>query len=448
MNNFDTTIDKYVEKNIERYIDEVVRLCSQPSVSSTGEGVVDCANLVGELLSEHGIENTIFKTDGNPIIVGRVQGTGDKTLLFYNHYDVQPPEPLDLWLSPPFEPRVTDDAIYARGAKDDKGEFVSRLAAYDAILDTYEELPCNLVFLLEGEEESGSPNIAKFVREHEDLLKANGAVWEEGKLEYGDQPSLLLGVRGVLYIELLVNKMKIDAHSGYAHILPNAAWHLNRALTLLKDDEDNILIPGFYDNVRQPTNEELNAFDAWPDLETDLRTQFGIDKFINGVSGNQLRYAVFNPTCNIAGFGSGYQGPGTKTIIPAKAKAKVDFRLVPDQDPEDILGKLRKFLDVNGFEDVEINVLGKMWPFTTPMDDPLVRLTSEAGFEVYGKQTLIGPLSGGSSPAYAVGGFMDIPVVNPGIGYWDNRSHAPNEHIRIKDFINGTKQIARIISRF
>jgi len=448
MKNLDMLVDDYIENNIDKYIKEIVRLCSQPSISSTGEGVKKCANLIAEILGDHCIDNEVYKTEGNPIVVGKVQGASNRTLLFYNHYDVQPPDPLELWLSPPFEPRVTDDAIYARGSKDDKGEFISRLAAYDAVIDTYDELPCNVVFLLEGEEESGSPNIAKFVKNHADLLRADGAIWEEGKVEIGDFPSLLLGVRGVLYIELIVKKMKIDAHSGYAHILPNAAWHLNHALSLIKDSDNNILIPGFYDYVKKPTAEELRAFELWPDFESDLKEQFGVDKFIQDLSGTGLRHAVFNPTCNIAGFGSGYQGPGTKTVIPAVAKAKVDFRLVPDQDPEDILNKLRRFFDKEGFSDIEINVLGKMWPFKTPMDDPFVKLTADAGHEVYGKQTLIGPLTGGSSPEYAVGGFMDIPVVNPGIGYWDNRSHAPNEHIRIKDFVNGTKQIARILSRF
>ena len=188
--------------------------------------------------------------------------------------------------------------------------------------------------------------------------------------------------------------------------------------------------------------------DPIPDIKTALSDTFGIDRFLRGKKGNDLRKAVFEPTCNIAGFGSGYQGPGTKTVIPAKAMAKIDFRLVPNQDPEDIYTRLRSYLDQNGLEDIQIQVLGKMWPFTTPMDDPFVQLTAALAQEVYGKETLIGPITGGSSPIYAVGGPLDIPVVNPGIGYWDNRAHAPNEHIRIQDFLNGSRHIARILARF
>ncbi len=448
MYSYSGRIDEYLKANLNRYINEIVRICSQPSISSTGEGVRSCASLVGNILQEHGIEFQVFETSGNPIIVGRARGKSARTLLFYNHYDVQPPEPLDQWNTPPFEPFVSQDAIYARGAKDDKGEFVSRLAAFDAILNSYGYLPCNVTFLVEGEEESGSPQIAEFVRGHQDLLKADGAIWEEGGVEVGEQPSLLLGARGVLYLEMKVELMKTDAHSGYAHALPNAAWHLHHALCSLKDRNERILIPGFYDQVRKPTERELKAFDLWPDIEPVWRGRFGVQEFLRGEKGNGLRRAVFEPTCNIAGFGSGYQGPGTKTIIPAKAMAKVDFRLVPEQDPEDIFAKLCEHLDRNEFKDIHLQVLGKMWPFTTPMDDPFVQMTAKAGYDVYGKELLIGPISGGSSPIYAIGGPLGIPVVNPGIGYWDNRSHAPNEHIRIKDFLNGSRQIARIIAAF
>lgn len=441
-------IDQYLQDNLQRYLQEVVRLCAQPSVSSTGLGVRVCAELVCQMLREHGVEAELFQTPGFPIVVGRATGKSDRTLLFYNHYDVQPPEPLELWDNPPFEPAITSEALFARGAKDDKGEFVSRLAALDAVRNTFGELPCNVIFLLEGEEENGSPHIAQFVLDHQDLLKADGSIWEEGNIEQGEQPALLLGVRGVLYVELTVEALAIDAHSGNAHVLPNAAWRMVHAISILKDLNERVLIPGFYDRVRKFSRAELQAFDAWPNIEPALRETFGIDRFLGGKSGNDLRKAVFQPTCNIAGFSSGYQGPGTKTVIPARAMAKIDFRLVPDQDPEDIYTRLRAYLDQNGFEDIKIQVLGKMWPFTTPMDDPFVHLTAELGRDVYGQETLIGPITGGSSPIYAVGGPLGIPVVNPGIGYWDNRAHAPNEHIRLQDFLNGARHIARILLRF
>jgi acetylornithine deacetylase/succinyl-diaminopimelate desuccinylase-like protein len=448
MDSLSIRMDEFINARMPKYIEEIARLCAQPSISSTGEGIRACASLIGDIFREHGIEFRIFETPGNPIIIGTARGKSSRTLLFYNHYDVQPAEPIELWNTPPFQPCVKQDAIYARGAKDDKGEFVARLAAVDAVLHTCDNLPCNITFLVDGEEESGSPNIAEFVRLHRSLLKADGAIWEEGGVEVGEKPSLLLGARGVLYVEMSVELMKSDAHSGYAHALPNAAWYLQNALSNIKDRNERILIPGFYDQVREPTERELCAFDSWPNIEPILREQFGVEDFLRGEKGNGLRRAVFKPTCNIAGFRSGYQGPGTKTIIPATAMAKVDFRLVPDQDPEDILAKLRDHLDRNGYKEVHLQVLGKMWPFMTPMDDPLVKLASKASVDVYGMEPLIGPIMGGSSPIYAVGYQLGIPVINPGIGYWDNRNHAPNEHIRIKDFLKGSQHIARIIHAF
>lgn len=438
-------IDRFIVQNLDRYLDEIKRLCSQPSVSATGEGVFECADLVVEILNAHGLEGRKFDTAGYPIVIGKSRSNSKKNLLFYNHYDVQPVEPLDLWESDPFTPVVKDGCLFARGARDDKGEFISRLAAIDAVTHVLGHNACDFTFLLEGEEECGSPHLSAFVHDHTDLLQAEGAFWEEGTVEAGDQPVLSLGVRGILYLELCVQTMSHDAHSGYANALPNAAWRLHDALQSIRSNDGSILIPHFYDDVKAPTAADLQLFDRWPDLTPELQKQTGVQKFNKGISGNDLRKLVFEPTCNLSGFGSGYQGAGTKTIVPAMAKAKLDFRLVPDQDPEDICNKLRSHLDRSGFDDVKINVLGKMWPWRTPIDAPLVQLAIRTGNEVYSKEVLVGPIANWSSPMYAVAGPLNMPVINPGIGYWDNRSHAPNEHIRINDFINGTRHIARII---
>lgn len=438
-------IDHFLQQNLNQYLDEIKRLCSQPSISATGEGVPACADLVVQVLKEHGIEGTKYETAGFPIIVGKTTGKDDHRLLFYNHYDVQPPEPLELWDSDPFTPVIKDGCLFARGARDDKGEFVSRLAAIDAITHVMGRNFCGYTFLLEGEEECGSPHLAAFVREHLDLLRAEGAFWEEGTVEIGNQPILSLGVRGILYLELSVQTMSHDAHSGHANALPNAAWRLHDALQSIRSNDGSILIPHFYDDVKAPTASDLQLFDRWPDLTPQLRQQTGVQQFNKNLSGNDLRKLVFEPTCNLSGFGSGYQGAGTKTIVPATAKAKLDFRLVPDQDPEDIYNKLRNHLDRSGYSDVRIDILGKMWPWKTPVDAPLVQLAIRAGYEVYSREVLIGPLANWSSPMYAVAGPLNMPVINPGIGYWNNCSHAPNEHIRIQDFLNGARHIARII---
>jgi acetylornithine deacetylase/succinyl-diaminopimelate desuccinylase-like protein len=216
----------------------------------------------------------------------------------------------------------------------------------------------------------------------------------------------------------------------------------------LKDQQEHILVPGWYEHALPPSTKDLELFEKLPDREAWLRQQMEIKSFVNDLHGKDLMKAVFNPTCNIDGITAGYQGEGMKTVIPAKASAKVDFRLVPEQDPDDLFTKLRLHLDRQGFEDIHLERMGAMWPYKAPADDHLVILTSNTGEEVYGKSALLDPLVGGSSPAYAFAKPLDISVVDAGIGYWDNRAHAPDEHIRIEDFFNGARHLARLLDGF
>lgn len=451
MNEQNAVIDRFLSDHLDDYIQETMRLCAQPSVSASGQGVRQCSQLVAEMLSRRGLEVQSFETPGHPIIVARAGGASPRRLLFYNHYDVQPAEPLELWTSPPFEPEIRDGKVYARGVADDKGEFVARLAALDAVRAAHGgELPCGVTFVVEGEEEVSSPHIAPFVLEHLDLLAADGSLWEGGGVDPDDRPGQVLGFRGIIACELFVETMSRDAHSGGAHILPSAAWRLLRALAGLKDENERILIPGFYDRVLPPSQADLDLIAQQPDFEDHYRKTFGIRQFVNNRSGQELLTSVFEPTCNIQGITTGWQGPGTKTIVPAQASAKLDFRLVPDQNPEEILELLRAHLNAQGFDDVRIKAHGMMWPFKASEDDPLVRLTHSTAEEVYGmapKPPV--PLGGGSSPAYAFSGPLgNIPVVHAGVGYPHANGHAPDENIRIADFLNGARHIARLLNGF
>lgn len=442
-------IDSFLSAGLDGYIAETTRLCAQPSISAQGIGLTECADLVAGLLAQRGFTVRLVPTAGAPVVVGRLQGRSPRTLLFYNHYDVQPPEPLELWTSPPFGPVVRDGALYARGAKDDKGEFVARLAAVDAVRAAHGGIPpCGVLFVVEGQEEIGSPHIARFVQEHKDLLACHGAVWEEGGTDAEGRPQVSLGRRGILEVELSVETMRVDAHSGQADVLPSAAWRMLRALACLKGPDERIRIPGFYDAVLPPSPGDIAMLDALPDYEPHLRATYGVKEFVLGRSGRALNRAVFEPTCNIQGLNSGYQGPGAKTIIPARATAKLDFRLLPDQDPDDILARLRSHLDAEGFADVEVIWIGAMWPSRVPADDPLVALTARTGEEVYGLPSLLLPLGGGSSPFYAFARPLGIPVVTAGVGYGRNRTHAPDEHVRLGDFLNAARHIARILEGF
>lgn len=220
-------IDSFLLEKLDEYIDLTARLCAQPSISARGEGVRECSVLVADILRERGFDTQVFETDGEPIIVARKKGKSDRTLLFYNHYDVQPPEPLELWTTPPFEPTIRDGAFYARGAKDDKGEFICRLAAVEAVQEANGgELPCNVTFLVEGQEEIGSPHIKQFVDEHLELVRCDAAIWEEGGVDNNDRPSTSLGARGMLGVELSVETANRDTHSGGGHVVPSSTWRL------------------------------------------------------------------------------------------------------------------------------------------------------------------------------------------------------------------------------
>jgi acetylornithine deacetylase/succinyl-diaminopimelate desuccinylase-like protein len=443
------SVDRYIEEHMDGWLAELSDLCAVPSVSARHEGIDDCAGLVAELLRRRGFDARVEPTGGHPVVLAHVAGANrDRTMLLYNHYDVQPPEPLELWVSPPFAAQVRDGRLYARGAKDDKGELVARLAAIDALCAVDGQLPCRLTWLVEGEEEVGSNSLPEFVRRHAGELAVDGAIWEEGGIDHEGRPMVTLGARGLLYVDLRVRTLSRDGHSGGANLLPNAAWRLVWALSTLKDANERVLIPGFYDAVRGISPRQQDLLDVLPSHEESYRASFGLERLLLDRTGAAVTAAPFDPTCNIAGLTSGYQGPGSKTIVPAAASAKVDFRLVPDQDPDDVCRKLRGHLDAGGFADVEIEVLGPERPGIVDPDAPLVRLCAETAEEVYGKPALITPLTGGTDPRYL---FTErgVPVVAPGVGYGSsNLAHSPNENVRLVDLRDAARHLARLLVRF
>ncbi len=443
--------DAFIEQHLDDPLEELKRLCAVPSVAAQNRGLGECAALLEEMLGRRGFETRVMDVPAAPPAVYAFhKGRSDRTLIFYNHYDVQPAEPLDLWESSPFEGVVRDGAFYARGASDDKGHIVSRLAALDALLATEGDLPCNVKFLIEGGEEISSPGIPSFVEQHQDLLAADACIWEFGGVDYEGRPGIVLGMRGICYVELRVRTASRDAHSGLGgSIFPNAAWRLVWALATLKGPDERVLIPGYYDKVRPPSEKDLELLAELPDQEDKMRTTYDLKGYLNGLTGLELRRAaVFEPTCTICGLTSGYQLEGSKTVLPAYASAKVDFRLVPDQSPEEVVTNLRKHLDDQGFEDVEVVFLGGEHPARVSPDDPFVALTARTAEEVYGKPPAIAPMIGGSGPIHPFVDSLGVPVSNAGVGYPGGQAHAPNEHIRLHDFLLGTRHTVRILSEF
>lgn len=440
-------LDQYVEQHVQQSMQELARLCNQPSISSQGLGMQECAALVAELLRSRGMAAQVMETAGYPVVVGEY-GTGERTLLLYNHYDVQPPEPLDQWESPPFAAVQRDGKFFARGAEDDKGELVSRLAAFDAVRAVYGDLPYRVVFLIEGEEEVGSPSLNDFVRTHKDRLAADACVWEGNITDDEGRFHLELGCRGMVDVELRVPTIKEDAHSGVYSYLPNAAWRLVWALGTLKDQQERILIPGFYDDVRPPTTRQRELLAALPSQEEQEKTRHGITRLAGDLSGQALKEAVFLPTCTINGLWSGYQGEGSKAIIPATASCKLDFRLVPEQDPQQVVRQLRAHLDAQGFQDIELLVRPGTRAAMTDPDDPFVQLAVQAARAVYGKEPVVSPISGGSGPYDIVQEHLHPPIVDVGVAHPGCLVHAPNEHIRLDYWVLGTRHMARIFAGF
>lgn len=452
MDEKDVRIDQYLDAHLDGSLAELAALCAQPSVSAQNLGIEDCANLVAEMLKKRGFATEVLPTGGAPVVFGERKGKSDKTLLFYNHYDVQPGEPLELWESPPFQPEIRDGVMYARGVVDDKGHFTSRLFAVDALLNANEgELPCTVKFVLEGEEETSSLHLHDFVVNNKERLAADACVWEYGGVDHLDQPTQSLGLRGICYVELSVEIANQDVHSGLGgSIFPNAAWRLVWALNTLKDENERILIPGFYDDIVPPSDRDLALLDQLPDPADQYRAQYGLKGFLKGLTGGVALKAaqVFEPTCTICGLTSGYQGPGSKTVLPAKASAKIDFRLVPNQRPEKVLQQLRAHLDQHGFDDIQIEFMGGDTPARTDPDDDFVKLAVETAEEVYQKAVQIEPMSGGSGPSSIFMEHLNLPVISAGVAHPGAQMHAPNENMRVDLYLLGAKHIARLIKRF
>lgn len=446
-----TDLDTYLEGHLDESIAELSRLVAQPSVGAQNWGLVECAELVASMLRQRGFSTQVMPTGGAPAVYAERAGRSPKTLLIYNHYDVQPPEPLELWDSPPFQPELRDGKLYGRGVSDDKGQLVSRLFAIDALLATLGELPCRVKFIIEGEEETSSAHLHDFVERNQQLLKADACLWEFGGVDHREMPMQYLGLRGICYVELSVETAGTDAHSGLGgSIFPNAAWRLVWALNSLKGPDERIRIPGFYDSVKPPSARDRQLIAALPEVADEYKQRYKIDHFLKGLTGGpELQIAeVFEPTCTICGLTSGYQGPGSKTVLPARASAKVDFRLVPDQLPDQVLQQLRRHLDAEGFSDIQISDLGGDIPARTDPDDPVVALMARTAEPVYGAPMQLVPMVGGSGPSYPFIEFLKVPVITAGAGYPGTLAHAPNENLRLDLYLKHARHMVRFLDEF
>ena len=447
----DVRFEKYVADNVDGFAQDIIKLASQPSVSARNEGVEECSVLVEKMLKETGATTRVLRMDGvAPLIYGEIRSKkSPKTVLFYNHYDVQPEEPLELWKSPPFKPEIRDGKIYGRGVSDDKGELVSRLKIVESYLNTEGELPCSVKFCFEGEEETGSVHLAQYVEKNSELFKADAVFWEYGTLDLEGNPMVTLGVKGMIYVEFVARSLSQDAHSSYAAALPSAPWKLVRLLNILKDKDERILVPGWYDDVETLGEDELKVLDEMPFDGEGFKKAYGAKEFLGGMTTDQAKKAlVQRPTGNIAGIWAGYTGTGSKTVLPKEAHAKMDFRLVPDQDPDDLLKKLKKYMDDNGFGDVEI-LLDSMEPAArTSYKDPFAQAAIGAAEKVYRRKPVVELGSPGTGPLYLFTRRYKMPSVDIGVSAMDGGIHAPNENLKLENLKNGMIWIAETMERF
>jgi acetylornithine deacetylase/succinyl-diaminopimelate desuccinylase-like protein len=446
-----TAIDRYLEDHLDRSLAELSALVAQPSIAAQGLGMEACAAMVADLLRRRGFTVELRAAGGPPVVVAERAGRSERTLLVYNHYDVQPPEPLERWTSPPFAPELRDGKLYGRGVSDDKGHLTARLHAIDALLATRGELPCRVKFIVEGEEEVGSVHLPAFLRENRERLAADACLWEFGAVDHREVPMQYAGLRGICYVELSVETAGVDVHSGIGgSIIPNAAWRLTWALASLKGPDERIRIPGWYDRVRPPTARDRELVAALPDASDEYRARFGVKGFLRGLTGGpELAIAeVFEPTCTICGLNSGYQGAGSKTVLPARASAKVDFRLVPDQTTEECLAQLRAHLEAGGFADVKVEWLGGGPAGRTDPDHPFLALVNRTAEPVYGVPMQVAPMIGGSGPNHAFIETLGVPVATAGCGYPDTRAHAPDENVRVDLYLQHARHVARLMEAF
>jgi acetylornithine deacetylase/succinyl-diaminopimelate desuccinylase-like protein len=441
----------YIDGHSESFLQDLSRLVKQPSVSAKKEGIQDCAHLVEQMLLELGCSTRILpEPDGNPVVYGEIRTeNSEKTLLFYDHYDVQPAEPLEEWEFGAFSGKIHRGRIYGRGTSDNKGNIISRMKAVEAFLKTLGEVPMNVKFVIEGEEEIGSPHLESVVRKHKNLFSNNGVIWEFGGTNYQGQPEVYLGLKGVLSVELRAKDASRDVHSAYAPLVSNPAWRLAWALNSLKNLEDKILIEGFYDQVQPVSQKEIDLLEKIPLEEKELRQDLGLKGFLANRSGLEAKKALFlNPTCTINGFLAGYTGSGSKTVLPKDALVKLDFRLVPNQTADEIFRKLVSYLRKRGFGDIEILRYGSTEPAKTPLEETFVQVVVAAAERVYEKEVVVFPTSAASGPMHLFRNWLNCPVVSAGCSHAGARTHAPNENLTVEGFIKGTKMMATILNDF
>ena len=438
----------HIKANEEAFIRRVMDYVRHPSISAHNIGIREVAALLVDMLSGLGMQAETIATENHPMVLARWEKKpGAPTVLLYGHYDVQPPDPLEEWVSPPFEPTIRDGRIWARGIGDNKGQHFAQIMAIESHLAVHGELPCNVLFLLEGEEEIGSPHIASFVEKHRDRLKADLVVTADGPLHESGRPTVTFGVRGVASFELRARGAKRDLHSGnFGGVSPNPIWTLVHLLGTMKNAQGEITIEGFHDSIVPPTALEREAAARLPMAAGDVKAELDLKALDAPQDRPVADRLMFHPTLTINGLHGGYGGPGSKTVLPHEAFAKCDIRLVEAMTPAEVFAKVAAHVKKHA-PDVQFVPLNGMLPSKTPMESPFAEPIRQAIVDAQGVEPLLVPSAGGSLPDYV---FTKIPGTHAFVVPYanaDEANHAPNENLKLECFLNGIRTGAALLSR-
>ncbi len=443
---------KYADGHLDNFLEELKELVSQPSVSAQNLGLKECAELVRSKMVQLGMDVKLIPIEGAPdAVYSELKGSpGSNTLVIYNHYDVQPAEPLEEWKTEPFRPTEKDGMLFGRGVGDDKGELVARFNAIKSLIDSGGSLKPSLKWFVEGEEEVGSPHLHAFINKNRSLLKGDGCLWEGGDRSSSGRSEIHLGVKGLLYVEFRLKVGEKDQHSQYGTIAPNPSWRLVNLLKTIKNENEKILIEGFYEDVAKPTSQEKKFLKENEFSTEGLRKSLEIKYLLKEKDDvSTITKHLYSPTANIAGFGAGYLGEGAKTIVPREAFVKMDFRLVANMRALDIERKLRKHLKKFGFDDVPLNIYSKEDPAKTPVESYIAQTMIECTEMVEKVKPNVWPTVAGTGPMSLFTKELKLPTaMGLGINYPGAGFHAPNEHIIIDYYMRGIKQLICLFAMF
>lgn len=436
----------YVDSQRSEMLALLVDYLRRPSISAHGEGIAEVADHIAGILRGIGLQTQIIQTDGWPMVFGDMAGPeGSPTVLLYGHYDVQPPDPLDEWISPPFEPTIRNGRLYARGVGDNKGQHLAQILGVKSLLETHGSLPCSVKVLLEGEEEIGSPQMPAFARAHRDLLAADLIITSDGPVDDSGRSRIVFGVRGGINFTLRARGANQDLHSGnWGGVAPNPIWTLVHLLATMKDAQGRILIDGFYDNVLPLTEAEQAALNELPVDVDAVKAHLDIDELDQPVDrGYHERLSAW-PTFTINGFHGGYGGPRSKSVVPHEAFVKCDMRIVEAQTADEIFEKVVDHVR-RVAPGVDVIRHGSMDPSKTPLDSRFVAPIRQGIVAAQGQEPLLLPTLGASLPDYVFTKVLGMPAFNVPYANPDESNHAPNENLEIERFYMGVKTGAAML---